>query len=263
MLTNKRIWLIAVVTILIACLSNIGFASVLMLEPAWDAPGGYEVNYNGLPGHTGGLVGEYTGFNPESYGDLYYVIGDYDYSHPDWIYNAAGPSIGTNINGMTRLLYNAGSSNLNAGLVIWTGTIAIYDVTAWGGTGGDRNFSARFVLEVKDSSGIPASLSEPSMIPGMPASVGGAHTVQDGFSTSWRFQLYNGGWQPANSVFDAIHNAPGDQLRTSIGEAFYFTPIPGDDDVDFDIDGSDVVAFINSAEPKDLATFAANFGKSI
>jgi hypothetical protein len=253
----KRILSCAIVLVAITGLYGVGSASVSLYDPTWEAPGGYLQVPSGISSaHTGGKTWNYSNFDSTAYAALYYVIGDYDYDPgpPEvWTFNPAGPSIGTSINGMTRLHYDSSASNLSEGKVVWTSPIDIYDAA----TSSNQTYDARFTLSVYDGSGNPVSLIDASTLTGMDARVGGTHQIQGDFIANWLFELSNPGianWNAAVPFFDGLNTDPSDSLQSSVTRAFYYTPVPNDCPGDFDTDGD--------VDGSDLAVFAADFGRT-
>lgn len=261
---NKRLLSVQMAMLIVFLGYKIAFGQVILHDPTWEAPGGYFQAPSGIsPSHIGGTTWVYSNFNSGAYDALHYVIGDYDYDPgpPEvWTFNPAGPAIGTSINGMTRLYYDTFSSDLGAGIIVWTNSIYIYNAS----TSSQQVYDARFTLSVYDASSNPVPLISATSLTGMDIRVGGSHQIQGDFSANWQFEISNIGaasWTAASSFYDSLNTLSTDSLQTSVTRAFYFTPIPGDFDADGDVDGTDVSDLIANLGLLDLEFFADNFGK--
>ena len=122
-ITKVLFYFTAVLTLI--GLHNFGYASVVLYDPSWEAPGGYSwANDSGSPIQPGGITWTYSNFNPTAYNELYYVVGDY-VDNIDWVFTPAGSSIGSKHYPMTRLSYDSSASNFSEGQVVWNGQINI------------------------------------------------------------------------------------------------------------------------------------------
>ncbi len=253
-----------IVLLIITAIPGMSAAIVFLHDPSWEAPGGYQQAYVGDPAHTGGRTWVYSNFDPTAYDALYYVIGDYDYDPgpPEevWTFNGEGPAIGTTFNDVTRLTYDVAESDLYMGKVVWSDTILINDSS----TSTNREYKARFTLQVYDEFSQPAALIEAATLKGMDHRVGGVHHITGDFSTNWQFELAplsSLSWQAAIPFFDSLSTHPDDTLNISVTRAFYYTGCYGDYHNDGDVDGSDLRAYSINPAGVDLVDVAANFGR--
>ncbi len=262
-ISRIRSWHLILLILLLGI--TLAHGQVRLHDPTWEAPGGYVQMPSGIsPGHAGGKTWVYSTFDSTAFDSLFYVMGDYDYDPgpPEtWTFNPEGPAMGTSLNGMTRLYFDAVASDLENGKIAWTNQIDIYDASA----SVNRPYRARFTLRVYDSSAAPIALIAAHSLAGMDPRVGGAHQIFGVFTANWQFELSSMGsigWQAAVEFYDALSTDPLDALQTSVTRAFYFKPVPGDFDADGDIDGVDLSDLIADASLLDLALFAKNFGKA-
>ena len=209
----------------VALIGWIGFAdaaSVQLSGTGFPAPGGTDFVGTGTPGKNDieglGRTWTLSNFDDTQYDTLYYVVGDY----PGGIWDPSGPRIGLIGSTLDLMSYDAGTSDFANGIVRWTGSTT-FDVSSTPTT-----LDARFTLTVTDTSNVAQSLVDASTISGMPLSVGAAYEVTGDFKANWLVELRDptsGNWVPALDEFDALATNIGDQLQTSQGGAFYFTPV--------------------------------------
>lgn len=205
-------------------------AAALMLSAAawavtptvvpYPAPGGNTATPVGSgPAQGTGIEWTYDGFDNSAYGKLYYGIGNYVGGTfvPGW------PTL-TFDKTPDVLLFNGAVSDLAGGQAVWEGTSVVYMQAA------PQIAYTRFTLSVSDPlSGNPLALSSPAAL-GMPAELGGVLEVKGSYRAHWLFEASfsaAGGYSVANSFFDAIvGKVPGYGVESSVGGAFYATPVP-------------------------------------
>jgi hypothetical protein len=201
----------------LAFVASAAWSDVPTLVP-YPAPGGNSVSILGAgPAFPGGWTLTYTAFDPSAYGKLYYGIGDYT---PGFVPGA--PSL--TFDGSTDVLgFNAGLSSLPGGVAVWTGTTNVFTL------GGSQLVHTRFTLQVQDLASAPVALTAPASL-GLPGALGGLLDVTGAYKALWSFEAsYNpsGGFSAANSFFDNVsQKVPGYFARSSVGGAFYATPVP-------------------------------------
>ena len=222
-----RLFLALLMVLALTGYHKVGFASVVLHNPTWEAPGGYSMTSSGNIIQPGGLTWDYSGFDPTAYAELYYVIGDY-IDTINWVFTPEGPKIGTKYRGIARLNYNASASDLSGGKVVWTnpGSMSIAIMT---GTG-TVNIDARFTLSVFDALNNSLSLIDASTISGMDSRVGGAHPVTGDFKANWLFEFaYQGNsssWLSAGQFYHNLNTYETDGIISSVTRAFYFEAVP-------------------------------------
>jgi hypothetical protein len=185
----------------------------------YPAPGGNSATAVGSgPASGSGIEWTYSGFDPSAYGRLFYGIGNYVGGTfvPGW------PTL-TFDKTPDVLLFNGAASDLGAGKAVWQGTSVVYTL------GAPQIAYTRFTLAVSDLVGTPLALASPAAL-GMPAELGGVLEVTGGYRAHWLFEASfsaNAGYSVANSFFDNIvGKAPGYGVDSSVGGAFYATPVP-------------------------------------
>ncbi len=185
----------------------------------YPAPGGNTATAVGSgPAQGTGIEWTYAGFDTSAYGKLYYGVGNYVGGTfvPGW------PTL-TFDRTPDVLLFNGAQSDLTGGKAVWQGTSVVYMQAA------PQIAYTRFTLQVSDSNGTALALSDPSAL-GMPTELGGVLEVTSSYRAHWLFEASfnpNGGYSVANSFFDNIvGKVPGYAVESSVGGAFYATPVP-------------------------------------
>jgi len=198
----------------VAALPAAALATPVLAPGGFPAPGGTNYSGGGSDIAAGGSTWSYSGFDPSAYSNLYYAIGDYP---SDW--SPAGPSL--SMDGKYEVLsYNAGLSNLAAGVAVWTGatTLPTYNV-------GQVAVSTEFVLHVTDTSNNPLALTSASSL-GLDPSLGAVLQVQGAFNANWSFlaRSGNGGYVDAQDFYNnsGYQTNPNIEMQDSVGGAFYY-----------------------------------------
>lgn len=221
MSARNSLFALAGATALAFAIHGTAVAAVPTLAP-YPAPGGNTVSSSGAGPATGtGLTWTFGGFNSTAYDKLYYTVGNY----VTWpTFDPTGATL-TMDSSTDQLTFNAGLSNLAAGIAVWSGSTAVsYNcnvgcVTAAVGT--------RFTLTVTDTSNNALSLISPSST-GLGFS-GALLDVQGDFKANWLFTAENPNaeyaWQPSLTMFDSLpYSNAGYLHRSNVGGAFYYTP---------------------------------------
>lgn len=185
-----------------ACILALAFGAsygvAQYVGPEFPPPGGVSYSGSGDSGRGGGLTWNYWNLDPTQYQNLYWGPSE-----------AVSMSIDNNF--PTTLSFDPGSSNLGAGVAVWSGT-ALYTspINAWGWMNVD------FVLTVSQ----PLSVSP----------IGGNTPVwaQISGTTFWsnlqfRVQDFNGSWEPLLDFVDTHSHYYGTYATSSFSGAFWHT----------------------------------------
>lgn len=196
-------------------------AAVPTLAP-YPAPGGNAAAGIGDPAKSTGRTWTLSGFDNNAYDKLYYTIGDYTSSGFD---PAIGPLLTTRSSTSDRLSFNAGLSNLAAGVAVWSGsTVVFYNC----GTSScsSAGIGTRFTLTVTDTSSNALALISPGTV-GL-GFAGALLDVQGDFKANWLFEAQDPtasmAWKPSLDMYDALPKSSTYLHTSSVGGAFYSTP---------------------------------------
>lgn len=202
-----------------ALLLSAGAWAVAPTLVGYPAPGGNTATSVGSGPSTGsGIEWTYGGFDASAYGRLYYGVGNYVGGGfvPGW------PTL-TFDGTPDVLLFDAGASSLAGGTAVFKGTSIVYT------TSSPLIAYTRFTLQVSTVAGAPLALSDAASL-GVPAELGGVLQVTGAYKAHWLFEASftsGSGYTVANSFFDGVvGKVPGYSAQSSVGGAFYATPVP-------------------------------------
>lgn len=183
-------------------------------------PGGVTAPWSGVPRASGGRTITYQDFDPSAYSDLYYAVGGY----PSNNFDPGRPGLSFNNSAADLLSFNAGLSNLSAGIAVFSGQTLLNTIY------GSVPIYTRFQLVVTDTTNAALALIDPTTV-SIPGVAGAVLKVTSDFKANWQFlaSLNGTSYQSAQSLYDNYPYKPAGQqsLRSDIGGAFYYTsPVP-------------------------------------
>lgn len=235
-----KLHLLCAVACTLSLISTASSAAPVISDPYYTAPGGYSGSSSGGPAQIAEQVKTFVGFDNSAYDSLYYAFGD---AGPIGIWDTflpAGPSLYAGTTGEMKnpLTYDAGLSNLGAGLTAWSGSISV-DLF-----GSPTSIDTRFTMSVTDIAGTALALTDAASL-GLDASLGGVLDVNGDFKVALNALLMNtgssfsynagsgpitcniGDWCHALKVYDNLGGkSPNSSLYTSYDNAFYSSVVP-------------------------------------
>jgi hypothetical protein len=151
--------------------------------------------------------------------------------------NDASQPIVLSLDGTTAhtLTFNAGNSDLPAGVLTWTGSspFTYWDdgTMAWV----PATVATRLTLTITDGSGTPIALLDPAGL-GLSGQIGGIAPIEEnypdgGASSPFTVHLlgeafFDGSWYPALILFNNYQTQPGQQVIFDFWHGFYYAPLP-------------------------------------
>jgi len=169
--------------------------------------------------------------------DLYFT--EFDLSLVDglgWGNDASQPIV-LSLDGTTAhtLAFNAGNSDLPAGVLTWTGTSPF---TYWDDVGMawvTDTVGTRLTLTITDGLGTPIALLDPTVL-GLSGQIGGIAPIEEnypggGANSPFTVHLlgeafFGGSWYPALVLFNNYQTPAGVQVIFDFWDGFYYVPLP-------------------------------------
>jgi hypothetical protein len=202
--------IVVLLVLLVALAVGIAQGQGTLSGPTYPAPNGSSVSFSGMIGGAGGMDVQYTNFDFNGLVSLYWG---------PWDGNAVEVAFDGSVDAAGEILsYDAGSSNLPAGVARWQGTadLTYWNVSDWTTVTVPTRFTVTATVGATPIALVDgASLGE--------GASGALLQVTGAFDLNLLAEAYYAStWTPVVVLFDSLQTPPGHQVITNLYDGFFY-----------------------------------------